>query len=74
MPFVRTLSARRHRAQLADRAHAHSADGIYLSRIEWLYGFGDRFRIFYVDFDTLERTPKLSAEWLREAAEQNAVI
>jgi beta-glucosidase len=28
----------------------------------------------YVDFDTLERTPKLSAEWFREAARQNAVV
>jgi hypothetical protein len=28
----------------------------------------------YVDFDTLERRPKLSAEWFREAARANAVI
>lgn len=27
-----------------------------------------------VDFDTLERTAKLSAEWFREAARQNAVV
>jgi hypothetical protein len=25
-------------------------------------------------FDTLERKPKLSAEWFREAARQNAVV
>ena len=29
---------------------------------------------FYVDFDTLERTPKLSAHWFRAAARQNAVV
>jgi hypothetical protein len=27
-----------------------------------------------IDFDTLERIPKLSAEWFREAARQNAVV
>ena len=41
---------------------------------EWIYGYGDRFGIIYVDFDTLERTPKLSAEWFREAARRNAVV
>ncbi len=41
---------------------------------EWIYGYGNRFGIVYVDFDTLERTPKLSAEWFREAARQNAVV
>jgi len=42
--------------------------------LEWLSGFGDRFGLIYVDFDTLERTPKLSARWFREAACQNAVV
>jgi beta-glucosidase len=41
---------------------------------EWVYGFGNRFGLIYVDFDTLERTPKLSAEWFREAARRNAVV
>jgi len=41
---------------------------------EWVYGYGDRFGVIYVDFETLERTPKLSAEWFREAARQNAVV
>jgi beta-glucosidase len=42
--------------------------------LEWVYGFGDRFGLIYVDFDTLERTPKLSAQWFGEAARQNAVV
>ena len=42
--------------------------------LEWLSGFGDRFGLIHVDFDTLERTPKLSAQWFREAAQQNAVV
>src|SRR5262245_9750584 len=41
---------------------------------EWIYGYGNRFGLVYVDFDTLERTPKLSAAWFREAARRNAVV
>jgi beta-glucosidase len=41
---------------------------------EWMDGFGTRFGLVYVDFDTLERIPKLSAEWFREAARHNAVV
>ncbi len=42
--------------------------------LEWGDGFGNRFGLIYVDFDTLERTPKLSAEWFKEAARRNAVV
>jgi beta-glucosidase len=42
--------------------------------LEWNAGFGNRFRLIYLDFETLERTPKLSAEWFRQAARQNAVV
>jgi beta-glucosidase len=41
---------------------------------EWMDGFGNRFGLIYVDFDTLERIPKLSADWFREAARRNAVV
>jgi beta-glucosidase len=40
---------------------------------EWIWGYGDRFGIVHVDFDTLKRTPKTSAQWFRETAKQNAV-
>jgi beta-glucosidase len=53
-------------------------DGYFLwsaqDNFEWIDGFGNRFGLIYVDFDTLKRTPKLSAEWFREAARQNAVV
>lgn len=53
-------------------------DGYFLwsaqDNFEWMDGFGTRFGLIYVDFDTLERTPKLSAEWFREAVRQNAVV
>ena len=41
---------------------------------EWNAGFGNRFGMIYVDFDTLQRIPKLSADWFREAAKRNAVV
>jgi beta-glucosidase len=41
---------------------------------QWVAGYGDRIGIIYVDFETLQRTPKLSAKWFREAARLNAVV
>src|SRR5262245_19706371 len=53
-------------------------DGYFLwsaqDNFEWVDGYGNRFGLIYVDFDTLERIPKLSAEWFREAARQNRVV
>jgi beta-glucosidase len=53
-------------------------DGYFLwsaqDNFEWIDGYGKRFGVIYVDFDTLERTPKLSAEWFRRAAAANAVV
>jgi beta-glucosidase len=41
---------------------------------EWMWGYGNRFGLIYVDFETQRRIPKLSAEWFREAATHNAVV
>jgi beta-glucosidase len=53
-------------------------DGYFLwsaqDNLEWVDGFGKRFGLVYVDFQTLERKPKLSAEWFRIAARDNAVV
>jgi beta-glucosidase len=53
-------------------------DGYFLwspqDNFEWGDGDGNRFGMIYVDFDTQQRIPKLSAEWFREAARQNAVV
>jgi beta-glucosidase len=53
-------------------------DGYFLwsaqDNFEWVWGYGNRFGLVYVDFETLERIPKLSADWFRAAARQNAVV
>ncbi len=42
--------------------------------LEWNAGFGDRFGLVHVDFETQKRIPKLSAEWFKEAAHKNTVV
>jgi beta-glucosidase len=53
-------------------------DGYFLwsaqDNFEWSEGFGERFGIVHVDFETQRRTPKLSASWFREALTRNAVV
>jgi beta-glucosidase len=44
-----------------------------LDNFEWAHGYIRRFGLFYVNFTTLERTPKLSAEFLRETIRQRSV-
>jgi beta-glucosidase len=63
--------------------HAHrAADEGYLKgyflwslmdNFEWAYGYTRRFGIYYVNLETLERTPKLSAKFYSEVIRRNAV-
>lgn len=44
-----------------------------MDNFEWADGYSKRFGLHYVDYKTLKRTPKLSAEWYREVIARNAV-
>lgn len=44
-----------------------------LDNFEWAEGYTQRFGIVHVDFDTLKRTPKRSAEWFLSVIKENAV-
>ena len=44
-----------------------------MDNFEWADGFSKRFGIHYVDFKTLKRYPKLSAEWYKNTIATNAV-
>ncbi|KAK9197064.1 hypothetical protein WN943_005198 [Citrus x changshan-huyou] len=42
-----------------------------LDNFEWLLGYSSRFGITYVDFDTLKRTPKMSAYWFKQLLQRD---
>lgn len=44
-----------------------------MDNFEWADGFSQRFGLAYVDYKTLRRTMKASAEWYGRVAAQNAV-
>ena len=45
-----------------------------MDNFEWADGYGKRFGIHHVDFETLKRTPKLSAAWYKELIRRNALV
>jgi beta-glucosidase len=44
-----------------------------MDNFEWIFGFEKRFGLYHVDFDTLQRTPKLSVSFYRNVVARNAV-
>lgn len=44
-----------------------------MDNFEWGFGFAKRFGIVRCDFETLERTPKLSARWYRRIIQENGL-
>ena len=44
-----------------------------MDNFEWALGYDKRFGLVHIDFDTLERTPKDSAEWYREVINRNGL-
>jgi beta-glucosidase len=47
-----------------------------LDNFEWAFGYTQRFGLVFVDYETLERTPKRSFEWYRDhiAAQRTAAV
>jgi beta-glucosidase len=75
----RTMYIRNHLTHL----HRAAAEGYpikgyflwsLLDNFEWADGYSKRFGLHYVNFETLKRTPKLSAEFYRETIARNAVV
>ena len=63
-------------------AHRAVAEGVrlesyhlwsLLDNFEWAEGYGQRWGIVYVDFDTQQRIEKSSARWYREVIARNGV-
>ena len=45
-----------------------------MDNFEWSDGYEKRFGLYHVNFETQQRTPKLSASFYREVIKQNAVV
>lgn len=45
----------------------------FLDNFEWTHGYAKRFGLHYVDFETLERTPKKSVSWYSKVIENNGL-
>lgn len=45
-----------------------------MDNFEWIFGYGIRFGLFYTDYNTLERSPKLSAQYFKHIARSNTLI
>jgi beta-glucosidase len=44
-----------------------------LDNFEWAFGYGPRFGLCSVDFETFERSPKASARWFAQVVAANAL-
>ncbi|MES1201416.1 MAG: GH1 family beta-glucosidase [Pseudomonadota bacterium] len=72
--YLRNYLTELHRAS----AEGYPIKGYFLwslmDNFEWADGYGKRFGIHYVDFQTQRRFPKLSALWYRELIARNRVV
>lgn len=72
--FLRNYLTHLHRAA----SEGYPVKGYFLwslmDNFEWADGFSKRFGLHYVDFKTLKRTPKLSAEWYKAVIAHNTVL
>ncbi|WP_082661894.1 GH1 family beta-glucosidase [Terracidiphilus gabretensis] len=72
--YLRNYVTQLHRAA----AEGYPIKGYFLwsllDNFEWADGYSKRFGIHYVDYKTLKRYPKLSAEWYKTVIARNAVV
>ena len=72
--YLRNYISKLHRAT----AEGFPVRGYFLwslmDNFEWADGYGLRFGIYYVDYKTQKRYPKLSAHWYQEVIRRNAVV
>ena len=72
--YLRNHLTKLHRAVKED----YPVKGYFLwslmDNFEWADGYSKRFGIHYVDFKTLKRNPKLSAQWYKQTIAANAVV
>lgn len=72
--YLRNYISKLHRAT----SEGYPVKGYFLwsllDNFEWTSGYSVRLGIHYVDYKTLKRTPKLSAEWYREVISRNALL
>jgi beta-glucosidase len=45
----------------------------FMDNYEWAFGYSKRFGIIYVDYETLERTPKESYKWYQKVIQKNQI-
>ncbi len=45
-----------------------------MDNFEWAYGFGKRFGLVYVDYETQARIPKTSAGWYSRVIAENGIL
>ena len=59
-------------------ACGHEVEGYFywsfMDNFEWAFGYEPRFGLVHVDFKTLKRTKKYSADYYRQVMEQNRVL
>jgi beta-glucosidase len=72
--FLRNYIGRLHRAVSEELPVRGYFLWSLMDNFEWADGYNLRFGLFYVDFETQKRYPKLSAHFYRELIRRNAVV
>jgi beta-glucosidase len=72
--FLRNYLSQAHRATVEGWPLRGYFCWSLMDNFEWADGYGKRFGLYYVDFKTQKRTPKLSADYYRQAVTANCAV